>query len=178
MLCGIDEAGRGCLAGNLCVAGCILNAQIKGLKDSKKLTHKKRVELFYEIKSKSDYKIIEFTSEDVDNFGISDCIKKALLQIKDYFKNSDFIFDGNTSFGVSGIKTLIKADTSIIQVSAASILAKVSRDLALIECDKKYPYFKFLQHKGYGTKLHIEMIKKYGYTEFHRKSFKIKNINK
>lgn len=180
MICGIDEAGRGCLAGDLCIAGCILKTDIQGLNDSKKLSGKKRDELFKIIKENSFYKIVTFTSMQVDELGLSSCINKGLTQIVEYFKKEfsdvEFIFDGNSKFGVSELETMVKADSKIREVSAASILAKVTRDNNLKFADKLYPNFEFLNHKGYATKKHIELIKKYGYTTFHRKSYKIKTL--
>ncbi|PSM53153.1 ribonuclease HII [Campylobacter blaseri] len=182
MICGIDEAGRGCLAGDLCIVGCVLKSDIKGLNDSKKLSQKRRNELFRTTKENSFYKIATFTSIQVDELGLSSCINKGLTQIVEYFKKEfgdvEFIFDGNSKFGVSELETMIKADSKIKEVSAASILAKVTRDENLKIADELYPNFEFLKHKGYATKNHIELIKKYGYTEFHRKSYKVKALEK
>jgi ribonuclease HII len=189
IICGIDEAGRGCLAGDLSIAGSVFKTSqitIQNLTDSKKLTELKREKLFDEIKAKTFYKIVSFSSADVDNLGISKLINSALNQIIEYFNNLEelknreikFIFDGNSRFGISkeikNFETLVKADSKIDEVSASSILAKVTRDRAILEVAKKYPEFGFESHKGYGTKKHIENIEKYDLTEFHRKSFKIK----
>ncbi|HGZ70566.1 MAG TPA: ribonuclease HII, partial [Nitratifractor sp.] len=92
----------------------------------------------------------------------------------DFFKVNDYLFDGNSTFGVSGITTMVKADTKVASVSAASILAKVSRDRVMVEQSKIYPEYGFEKHKGYGTKAHIEAISQNGYTPIHRRSFKIK----
>jgi ribonuclease HII len=178
MICGIDEAGRGCLAGDLCVSGVALNSEISGLNDSKKLSEKKRELLYEQICKNSKFLIVTFTSEEVDELGLSQCLKKALLKIKAEFYEYKFIFDGNTNFGVGGIQTMIKADAILAEVSAASILAKVTRDRNLLKAHEKYPNFNFLKHKGYATKAHIEAIKKYGYTEFHRKSYHLKALEK
>ncbi len=175
-MCGVDEAGRGCLAGDLVVAGCVLNNDIQGLMDSKKLSEKKREELYEQIIQKSKYEIVRFSSQDVDEKGISRCLKEALLQIKEKFCQYDILFDGNTNFGVDGIKTLIKADAKIPEVSAASILAKVTRDREMKKYDKLYPNYDFNSHKGYGTKLHVKMIEEFGLSPVHRKSFKIKSL--
>ncbi len=86
--------------------------------------------------------------------------------------------DGNTNFGVEGVKSLIKADSLVKEVSAASILAKVSRDKLMCEMDEIYPQYNFKSHKGYGTKAHVELIKKYGHSKIHRKTFKIKSLEK
>lgn len=178
MICGIDEAGRGCIAGSLCIAGCVLKSDIEGLDDSKKLSQKRREELFEEIRVNSIYKIVEFSSVDVDEMGLSKCLKRGLEAIVEFFKDYDceIIYDGNSTFGASGFKTLVKADAKIKEVSAASILAKVTRDRKMSEVDREFPQYGFKSHKGYGSKSHIEAIRKYGLTPYHRRSFKIKSL--
>jgi ribonuclease HII len=176
MLCGIDEAGRGCLAGPLVVAGVILLDDIKGLNDSKVLSEKKREILFDEIKEKSRFKIVFTDNKTIDEIGLSQAIKLSIEQILKTLNPEETIMDGNTTFGVSNIKAIIKADATVPQVSAASILAKVSRDRFIVKEDKNYPMYGFAKHKGYGTKAHVQMIKKHGYCELHRKSFKIKSL--
>ncbi len=171
--CGIDEAGRGPLAGALVVAGVVLSKRIDGLKDSKKLTEKKREKLYEIIKQNSNWFIYEVSSDKIDEIGLSKAIKEALEAIKNHFKNEKFLFDGNSTFGVSGIETLVKADDKVASVKAASILAKVYRDKQMIEYSKIYPQYGFEKHKGYGTKAHKEAILKYGLSPIHRKSFKI-----
>lgn len=178
MLCGIDEAGRGPIAGDLVVAGCILHSFVEGLNDSKKLTPKKRETLFEEIVKNSSYHIVKFSATMIDKNGISLCIKRALEEIKQNLQSSEYIFDGNSSFGVRGIKTIIKADSMIAEVSAASIIAKVTHDRDIIELAKLYPQYELEMHKGYCTARHIELIKKYGYSEIHRKSYKLKALEK
>ena len=176
MICGIDEAGRGPIAGDLVVAGCILRKDIKGLDDSKKLSPKKRKELYKVIKENSLYHIVKKSPDEIDTKGLSVCIKEALLEIMKNLNASEYIFDGNSSFGVDRIKAMIKADSKVKEVSAASILAKVTRDEDMIKLSKKYPEYKLDKHKGYITKEHIELIKKYGYSPIHRKSYKIKSL--
>ncbi|MDO9207463.1 MAG: ribonuclease HII, partial [Sulfuricurvum sp.] len=88
----------------------------------------------------------------------------------------DYLYDGNCSFGIPGLKTLVKADATVPEVSAASILAKVSRDREMIELSSLYPQYGFEGHKGYGSSAHIEAIRKYGYCDIHRKSFKLKSL--
>ena len=176
MLCGIDEAGRGCLAGPLVVAGVILLDDIKGLNDSKVLSEKKREILFDEIKEKSRYEIVFTDNKTIDEIGLSLAIKLSIEQILKALNPEETIMDGNTTFGVSNIKAIIKADATVPQVSAASILAKVSRDRFIVKEDKNYPVYGFAKHKGYGTKAHVDMIKKHGYCELHRKSFMIKSL--
>ena len=175
-LCGIDEAGRGPLAGDLVMAGCILYKIIEGLNDSKKLTAKKREELYGEIVKNSTYHIVKFSAQDIDNDGISSCLKQGLQEIMQIVHADEYLFDGNQTYGVKNLSTMIKADGKIPQVSAASILAKVTHDRDILEVAKIYPEYQFQKHKGYGTKLHIEMIKKYGYCKIHRKSYKIKAL--
>ncbi len=175
-LCGIDEAGRGCLAGPLVVAGVVLKTPIKGLDDSKKLTPKKREKLFPIIQKNSLYKIIFTDNQTIDKIGLSSALKNSIQEIKEYFSEYKILMDGNTNFGVNGVEWMIKADTKVSEVSAASILAKVSRDRYMVKISQKYPEYGFDRHKGYGTKEHIDMIQKYGYTSLHRKSFYIKNL--
>ena len=177
-LCGIDEAGRGPIAGSLVMAGAILTKKVDGLDDSKKLTEKKREKLYEIVKNSSKYFIYEVNAAKIDEIGLSKSIKECLVAIKNHFgKDSNFLFDGNSSFGVEGIPTLVKADAKVQAVSAASILAKVYRDRQMIEYAKKYPEYGFEKHKGYGTKAHLEAIEKYGYCKIHRRSFKIKLKN-
>ena len=176
-ICGIDEAGRGCIAGNLAVAGVILHNEIKELNDSKKLSAKKREELYEVITQKADYHIVSIDSVRVDEIGLSLCIKNAIIEIKEKLKADKYIMDGNTNFGVNGVEFLIKADAKVAEVSASSILAKVSRDREILKSAKLYPEYQFEKHKGYGTKLHIQKIKEFGYSPIHRKSFKLKSLN-
>jgi ribonuclease HII len=176
MLCGIDEAGRGPLAGDLVMAGCILHSSIDGLNDSKKLTAKKREALYEQIIKNSTYHIVKFSALEIDEFGISKCLKKGLEEIMQNIEADEYLFDGNSTFGVQNLKTLIKADATIPEVSAASILAKVTHDRDILELDKIYPEYGFAKHKGYGTALHVSMIKQYGYSAVHRKTYKIKAL--
>ncbi len=175
-LCGIDEAGRGPIAGDLVIAGCILHADIEGLNDSKKLTEKKRESLYELIIKNSKYHIVKFSPKTIDTDGLSKCIKKGLLEIMQILKCEEYLFDGNTNFGIKELPTMIKADGKIAEVSAASILAKVTHDRDIVKEALKYPQYEFDKHKGYGTKLHIEMIKKHGYCEIHRRSYKLKAL--
>ncbi len=176
MLCGIDEAGRGCLAGPLVVAGVILQKSIMGLNDSKVLSEKKRELLYPQIVQNSQYKIIFTDNKIIDDIGLSLAIKNSILEILKALNPSKTIMDGNTTFGINNIEAIIKADASVAQVSAASILAKVSRDRYMVEQDGIYPEYEFKRHKGYGTALHVRKIEKYGLSPIHRKSFKIKSL--
>ena len=170
-LCGIDEAGRGPLAGHLVVAGVVLHGTVVGLNDSKKLSEIKRRALFELIVSNSTYHHKAFSPLDVDTLGISVCIKTALEEIKNALKAEKYLFDGNSTFGANGIETLVKADTQVPEVMAASIIAKTIRDDLLITHANEYPDFSFASHKGYGTAKHISEIQKYGLTNLHRKTF-------
>lgn len=175
ILCGIDEAGRGPLAGPLCFAGCILTGEVKGLNDSKKLTEAKRDALFDEVVQNSIYHIVWHSAKEIDELGISACIKRSLIEIKSVISADRYLFDGNSRFGVNGLETMVKADAQVTEVMAASILAKVSRDRFMIKMDIKYPQYGFAKHKGYGTAAHIEAIRVYGLSEIHRESYKPKS---
>ena len=176
-LCGIDEAGRGPLAGSLVMAGVILKNPVEGLMDSKKLTEKKREALYPLIVDSSEYHIVSFSAQEVDELGISKCLHLGLQSIQKNLPDADYLFDGNSTFGVDNITTMVKADDKISEVSAASILAKVTRDREIVEQAKLYPEYGFERHKGYGTKAHIEALVKYGRCEVHRKTFRVKGLD-
>lgn len=176
MFCGIDEAGRGCIAGPMVIAGAVLTTEIKDLNDSKKLSKKKREELFEKIINNSHYHIVVFSANDVDEFGISKCLENGIREIRENIQADEFLMDGNSNFRNEGVKTEVKADAKYPEVSAASILAKVTKDRSLVKDGANYPNFSFSSHQGYGTKKHIAEIKKFGLTPLHRKSFKIKSL--
>ena len=175
-LCGIDEAGRGPIAGPLVMAGVILTGHVEGLNDSKKLTEKRREALFDQIIEASRHHIVRFSAGQIDDHGISKCLAMGLESIMSALDSDDFLFDGNSTFGVSGLRTMIKADAEIAEVSAASILAKVTRDREMVEKAKEYPEYGFEGHKGYGSKKHIAAIREYGYCAIHRRSFRLKAL--
>ncbi len=175
-LCGIDEAGRGPIAGALVMAGVILHQSIPELNDSKQLSEKKREELFLVIIENSDHHIVKFTAQQIDEMGISACLCAGLKSIMQNLRSEDFLFDGNSTFGVQGLRTMVKADAEIPEVSAASILAKVTRDREMVEFAKEFPEYGFEGHKGYGTKAHVDAIKEHGYCAIHRRSFKLKAL--
>lgn len=177
MLCGIDEAGRGCLAGPLVVAGAVLKQNVSGLNDSKMLSEKERERLFEILQSATEHKIIFCDNVMVDKIGLSACLKYAIETIKTHFSECDILMDGNCTFGVQGITTMVKADAKVPEVSAASILAKVSRDRYMKEIAPLYPCYGFEGHKGYGSALHVKRIKEHGYCALHRQSFKIKALH-
>ena len=181
-ICGVDEAGRGPLAGPVCAAAVILpeGAVIEGLDDSKKLTEKKREKLYDIIKETAvAYSVAYGTLEEIETVNILEATYLAMNRaIEGLTVKPDFaLIDGNRV--PRGIKipceTVVKGDSKSMSVAAASVLAKVTRDRLMLEYDKKYPEYNFKKHKGYGTKEHTELIKQYGPCEIHRLSF-LKNI--
>ena len=181
-ICGVDEAGRGPLAGPVCAAAVILpeGAVIEGLDDSKKLTEKKRERLYDIIKETAvAYSVAYGTLEEIETVNILEATYLAMNRaIEGLSVKPDFaLIDGNRV--PRGIKipceTVVKGDSRSMSVAAASVLAKVTRDRLMLEYDKKYPEYNFKKHKGYGTKEHTELIKQYGPCEIHRLSF-LKNI--
>lgn len=175
-VCGVDEAGRGPLAGPVCAAAVILAEEIEGLNDSKKLSEKKREVLFDEIKEKSVSYSIAFASvEEIEEHNILNATYLAMNRaIEGLEIPADFaLIDGNrvpTDIKVS-CKTVVKGDALSCSIAAASILAKVTRDRLMLEEDEKYPQYNFKKHKGYGTKEHTDAILKYGVSPIHRPSF-------
>lgn len=175
---GVDEAGRGPLAGEVYAAAVILNPDdpIDGLRDSKKLSPKRRLDLCIQIKQRSLAWSISFASvEEIDKLNI---LNATLLAMERAIARLDILpeialVDGNKAPSLKGIEvfTIIKGDQKEPCISAASIIAKVARDERLMVLDHIYPNWGFKRHKGYGTKIHIEAIKKYGITPLHRKSF-------
>jgi len=182
LVCGVDEAGRGPLAGPVCAAAVILpeNAVIEGLNDSKKLSEKKREALYDVIKEKAIAFCVAYgTLEEIETLNILQATFLAMNRAIDGLAvKPDFaLIDGNRVPKDIKIpcETVVKGDGKSMSVAAASVLAKVTRDRLMLEYDKKYPEYDFKKHKGYGTKEHTELIKKYGPCEIHRMSF-LKNI--
>ena len=176
-ICGVDEAGRGPLAGPVCAAAVILpeDLEIEGLNDSKKLSEKKREALYDIIIEKAvDYHIAFGTLEEIEEHNILNATYFAMNRAINGLKKVDFaLIDGNripTDIKVQ-CATVVKGDAKSMSIAAASILAKVTRDRLLLEYDKKYPLYEFAKHKGYGTKLHYEMIAEHGICPEHRRSF-------
>ena len=145
--------------------------------DSKKLTEQKREKLFEEIVQHSTYEIVFTDNETIDKVGLSKAISDSIEKILEKLQPSIAIMDGNTNFGILGVQAVVKADSKVPEVSAASILAKVSRDRYMVEIDSRYPEYGFKQHKGYGTKQHIAQIRTYGRSELHRVSFFIRGLD-
>lgn len=177
VICGIDEAGRGPLAGPVCAAAVILPSglEIEGLNDSKKLTEKRREALYDVIIEKAVAYGIGFASEEeIDEINILQAtflaMRRALEQLR--VKPDIALVDGNRepNFDIP-VKTIIKGDSLSANIAAASILAKVTRDRLMVEQDAIYPQYKFAVHKGYGTKAHYEAIAAHGMCPIHRRTF-------
>ena len=177
-ICGIDEAGRGPLAGPVFAAAVILpqGLMIDGLNDSKKMTEKKREALFEVIQKEAiGYSIAFATEQEIDDINILQAtflaMRRALEGLNvpvDYA-----LVDGNRMPDLGDVsgEPVVKGDAQSANIAAASILAKVSRDRVMLEIDKLYPEYQFAKHKGYGTKLHRELLQKYGMCPVHRRSF-------
>lgn len=176
-ICGVDEAGRGPLAGPVCAAAVILpeNTVIDGVNDSKKLSEKKREELFDVIKGTAlSYCVAWSSVEEIENINILNAAMLAMKRAVEGLKiSADYaLIDGNRlpELNIPAL-AVIKGDSLSMSIASASILAKVSRDRLMREYDIKYPQYGFAAHKGYGTKLHKEALLKYGPCEIHRPSF-------
>lgn len=182
-VCGVDEAGRGPLAGPVCAAAVILPEGhiIEGVNDSKKLSEKKREALFDVIKSEAlAYSIAFATVEEIESMNILNATMLAMKRAVDgLIVKADYaLIDGNRLPPLDiPCEYVIKGDAKSMSIAAASILAKVSRDRLCYEYAEKYPEYGFDKHKGYGTKLHTEKIKEYGPCEIHRLSFLTKILN-
>ena len=175
-LCGIDEAGRGPLAGPLVMAGVTLYEPIEGLTDSKRLTESRRESLYDIITRDAAWHVVAFDAKEIDDRGISACLIAGLREIMQTLRAADYLFDGNTTFDIPGLRCQIKADLDVPEVSAASILAKVTRDRIMVEMGKRYPAYGFEKHKGYGTRTNVDAIRKNGLSPIHRRSFRIKSL--
>ncbi len=182
-VCGIDEAGRGPLAGPVCAATVImpLGLEIDGLNDSKKLSEVKREALFDVVKEMAlSYGIGWASEQEIDEYNILQATFLAMRRAVEAMPIcADYaLVDGNRMppLAIPG-ETIVKGDSKCACIAAASILAKVSRDRLLREWDTQYPEYGFAKHKGYGTKAHYEAINKYGILPVHRRSF-LKNLGK
>lgn len=177
IVCGADEAGRGPLAGDVFAAAVVFapGTVIEGINDSKKLTAKKREQLFEEIVQKAQYYSIQrATVEEIESINI---LQSAMLAMKRAIEDIDcapdiVLVDGNKTPEIDfKTQAIVKGDGKSQSIAAASILAKVARDKYMEQMAEKYPQYQFEKHKGYGTKLHYEMIDKFGPCEIHRLSF-------
>ena len=181
-ICGIDEAGRGPLAGPVVVSAVIMpnDSMIEGVNDSKKVSEKKREKLYDEIISNAiAYGVAIIDQKEIDDINILNATKKglteALMQLSE--KPDIILVDALTGIDTLGIpyQSIIKGDAKSYSIAAASIIAKVTRDRIMRQWDELYPEYGFEKHKGYGTKAHIEVIKSKGICPIHRKSF-VKNF--
>lgn len=183
-VCGVDEAGRGPLCGPVVAAAVILdrNAHLEGVNDSKKLSEKKREKLFDDIMEKAIAVGIGISDVDmIEEINILNATKEAMKEaVSGLSIKPDFVLiDGNQDIQIDIDRTtVVSGDALSESIAAASIIAKVTRDRLLREYDKEYPEYGFAKHKGYGTKMHIEAIKKYGLTPIHRPSFCTKFVTK
>ncbi len=183
-ICGIDEAGRGPLAGPVVVASVIMpkDSMIEGVNDSKKVSEKKREKLYEEITNTAiAWGVGIIDQREIDEINILNATKKGLTNsLKELEIKPDLILvDALTNIDTLGIpyRSIIKGDAKSYSIAAASIIAKVTRDRIMRQWDELYPEYGFEKHKGYGTKMHIDAIKEYGPCPLHRKSF-IKNFIK
>jgi ribonuclease HII len=180
VIVGVDEAGRGPLAGDVYAAAVVLSPEIiEGINDSKKISEKKREKLYEEIILKSiTYSVGVASVDEIERLNILNASMLAMKRAVERLDSTCEIvyIDGNKAPSLSlPSKTIVKGDGLSASIAAASIIAKVSRDRYMLEMDKIYPEYGFAKHKGYGTKEHCENIKKYGICPIHRKSF-LKNI--
>ena len=177
LIAGIDEAGRGPLAGPVVAAACILNPEkpILGLDDSKKLSEKKREELYVEIIEKAiSYKVSMIENDVIDDINILNATKIAMVECVDNMsKEPDLLLIDAVNLEGTGIEVVpvIKGDSLSLSIAAASILAKVTRDRIMKAYSQEFPGYGFENNKGYGTREHYEGISKHGITPIHRKSF-------
>lgn len=178
VVCGIDEAGRGPLAGPVYAAAVVLplGLEIDGLNDSKKISEKKREQLFDVICEKAiDYSIGIASEKEVDEINILNATFLAMHRAVEGLQNKpDYaLIDGNQYPKIPFVteETVVKGDAKSMSIAAASILAKVSRDRFMMEKACEYPQYQFEKHKGYGTKLHYEMLKEFGPSPIHRMTF-------
>ena len=177
LLCGVDEAGRGPLAGPVCAAAVILprNFTIEGLNDSKKLTEAKREKLYDVIRENAlSYGIAFASVEEIEQLNILRAtflaMNRAIARLSPMPELA--LIDGNRNTGIScPSRCIVKGDASCADIAAASVLAKVTRDRTMLELAEKYPEYHFEQHKGYGTKLHYEALREFGPSPVHRLSF-------
>ena len=177
-ICGIDEAGRGPLAGPVVIAGVIMpqNSMIEGVNDSKKVSEKKREKLYdIIIEEAISYSVAIIGQDVIDEINILNATKQGVTKVVDGLdiKPNLIVVDALNHIDTKGIpyNSIIKGDAKCYNIAAASILAKVTRDRIMREWDEIYPQYGFISHKGYGTAKHIAAIKEYGLCPIHRRSF-------
>ena len=182
-ICGIDEAGRGPLAGPVVIAGVIMpqGSMIEGVNDSKKVSEKKREELYDIILEEAiSYSVAIIGQDVIDDINILNATKQGVTEVVDGLdiKPDLILVDALEHINTRGIpyEPIIKGDAKCYNIAAASIIAKVTRDRIMREWDEIYPQYGFIKHKGYGTAMHIAAIKEYGLCPIHRKSFTKKFI--
>lgn len=179
VVAGIDEAGRGPLAGPVVAAAVIIdqNNLIEGIKDSKKLSKNKREELYVKITQNYVWSIGVVEPKEIDEINILEATKKAcVLAVEGLIKEPlVVIVDGNMKFSDKRFVSYVKGDDKSISIAAASIIAKVTRDRMMALLHQEFPYYFWAKNSGYGTKEHISAIEKYGSSIHHRLSFKLKN---
>lgn len=178
-IAGVDEVGRGCLAGAVVAAACILDltkSLPEGLNDSKKLTAKRREAITAELKETSvAYSIGQVEADEIDRINILNATKKAMrLAIENLSVKADFLLIDALELKTFSLpqKAIIRGDSASASIAAASVIAKVYRDNLMCELGEIYPVYGFANHAGYGTKTHFEALKKHGASPIHRKSFK------
>ena len=182
LICGIDEAGRGPLAGPVVIAGVIMpqNSMIEGVNDSKKVSEKKREKLYDLILEEAiSYSVAVIGQDVIDEINILNATKQGVTAVVEGLdvKPNLILVDALNGINTKGIPydSIIKGDAKCYNISAASIVAKVTRDRIMRQWDEIYPQYGFIKHKGYGTAMHIQALKEYGPSPIHRKTF-IKNF--
>ena len=175
VVAGMDEAGRGPLAGNV-VAACVVMPEepvIQWIDDSKKLSGSRREKVFEEIMAHALYVGVgEMTPEEIDRINILEATRQAMRSAASFVPADVFLIDAVTKLGLNGKEVpIVKGDAASYSIAAASIIAKVTRDRQMIELDRQFPQYGFIRNKGYGTAEHIEALKKFGPCPMHRLSF-------
>ncbi len=170
VICGLDECGRGPLAGPIVAAGVILIKPVKGLNDSKKLTAEKRQKLFRKIIESSTYAIEMISVQQINTNGIGWANKQLFKRLTKKIIANKYIADGNLKLG-NKIQSVVKADSKFQEVMAASIVAKVTRDKLMRELHEDFPNYGWQSNMGYGTKFHIAALREHGPSKHHRKLF-------
>lgn len=181
IIVGIDEAGRGPLSGPVVAAAVIIdqNYIIEGIRDSKKLSAKKRELLYKEITTYYQYGVGIISSEEIDKINILEATKKAcILALEDIKTKVDIVLvDGNMKFDDPRFISIIKGDDKSLSIASASIIAKITRDKIMQKLSIEFPEYQWQKNSGYGTEDHLNAIRKHGYSIHHRKSFKVKTLN-